>query len=67
MVRVVMPPVPGRPHETELLFCGHHYRVSRQALAAAQARVDELPEPPGQPTWYHGERERSAHTAAIAG
>ena len=22
-----MPPTPARPHETELLLCGHHYRV----------------------------------------
>jgi hypothetical protein len=43
VVRAVMPPAPDRPHETELLLCGHHYRVSRRALAAADARVDELP------------------------
>jgi hypothetical protein len=43
VVRVVMPPTPARPHETELLLCGHHYRVSRQALAAAHASVVELP------------------------
>jgi hypothetical protein len=43
MVQVVMPPTPARPHRTELLLCGHHYRVSRQALAAAGATVHELP------------------------
>jgi hypothetical protein len=43
VVRVVMPPTRGRPHETELLLCGHHYRTSRQALAEAKARVRELP------------------------
>ena len=43
MVQVVMPPTPTRPHRTELLLCGHHYRVSRQALAAAGAIVRELP------------------------
>lgn len=42
-VRVVMPPTAARPHPTDLLLCGHHYRVSRQALAAAHARVQELP------------------------
>jgi hypothetical protein len=42
-VRVVMPPTTARPHHTDLLLCGHHYRVSRQALAAAHARVQELP------------------------
>ena len=41
-VRVIMPPTAARPHETDLLLCGHHYRVSRQALAAAHARVQEL-------------------------
>jgi hypothetical protein len=43
MVQVVMPPTPARPHRTELLLCGHHYRVSRQALAMAGAKVRELP------------------------
>jgi hypothetical protein len=38
-----MPPTAGRPHETELLLCGHHYRISRVALAAAHATVSELP------------------------
>ena len=38
-----MPPTAARPHETELLLCGHHYRVSRAALAAAHATVYELP------------------------
>jgi hypothetical protein len=27
----------------DLLLCGHHYRVSRQALAAARARIAILP------------------------
>jgi hypothetical protein len=35
----IMPPAPGRDHPTDLLLCGHHYRVSRQALAAAGAVV----------------------------
>jgi hypothetical protein len=43
MVRVTMPPTPARPHETELLLCGHHYRASRAALAAAHAVVRDLP------------------------
>ena len=42
VVRVVMPATAARPHRTELLLCGHHYRVSRQALAAANATVTEL-------------------------
>jgi hypothetical protein len=43
LVRVLMPPIAARPHETELLLCGHHYRAARRALAAARARVRELP------------------------
>jgi hypothetical protein len=39
VVRVVMPPTPARPHPVDLLLCGHHYRVSRAALAAAGAVV----------------------------
>jgi hypothetical protein len=45
-VIAVMPPSPGRAHPTDLLLCGHHYRVSRQALAAVGALVldtDGLP------------------------
>jgi hypothetical protein len=43
VVRAVMPPTPERPHSTDLLLCGHHYRVSREALAAAGATVYRLP------------------------
>jgi hypothetical protein len=43
VVRVIMPPTPQRRHSVDLLLCGHHYRVSRQALATAQARVENLP------------------------
>jgi hypothetical protein len=35
----IMPPANGREHDTDLLLCGHHYRVLRQALAAAGAYV----------------------------
>jgi hypothetical protein len=38
-VVAVLPPGPGRGHETDLLLCGHHYRESRNALAAAGATV----------------------------
>ena len=44
VVRVVIPPTVSRPHSVDLLLCGHHYRVSSQALAAAGATVSELPE-----------------------
>lgn len=43
VVRVVMPPTQTRPHPTDLLLCGHHYRVSRQKLAALGATVQKLP------------------------
>ena len=42
-MHVIMPPAQGRPGETDLLLCGHHYLVSRHALAAAGASVRELP------------------------
>jgi len=60
MVQVVMPPAPARPHRTELLLCGHHYRVSRQALVAAGATVHELPWiPDSTAAWIRPERHRS--------
>ena len=43
VVRVIMPPTPKRPRSVDLLLCGHHYRVSRQALAAVLARIEYLP------------------------
>jgi len=42
-----MPPTADRPHETDLLLCGHHYRVSRKVLAKAHASVIRLPGPAG--------------------
>ena len=39
VVRVLMPATPARPHETELLLCGHHYRMSLQALTVAHANI----------------------------
>ncbi len=49
VVRVVMPATAARPYPTELLLCGHHYRVSSLALAAAGATVSELVGPEGKP------------------
>jgi len=43
VVQVTMPPTAQRPHPVDLLLCGHHYRVSAAALAAAGATVRELP------------------------
>ena len=64
VVRVVMPPAPGRPHETELLLCGHHYRASRHALSAAHARVHELTGPEDVTDWFHDDRGRAVRTVA---
>ena len=38
-VVVIMPPVAGRLHPTELLLCGHHYRASQMALAMSGATI----------------------------
>lgn len=48
VVRVIMPPTTNRPHPTELLLCGHHYRVSRAALETANALVCNLGGLPGE-------------------
>ncbi len=44
-VKVVLPPAPGRSAPVDLWLCGHHYRLSRAALAGAGARIDELTVP----------------------
>ena len=68
VVRVVMPPAPGRPHETDLLLCGHHYRASRQALAAAHALVYDLTWSSEDTTaWYHDGQDRSLQAVAATG
>ncbi len=68
VVRVTIPPAPGRPHETELLLCGHHYRVSRSALSAAHARVEELnASPAAAAAWFHDDHGRSAQATVGAG
>jgi hypothetical protein len=41
-VIAVMPLAPHRPRQTDLLLCGHHYRVSRQALDAAGVAVMDI-------------------------
>ncbi len=57
IVRVTMPPAPARPRATDLLLCGHHYRVSRHALAAASAMVRGLPGTPRDiATWIRLDR-----------
>lgn len=45
-VVAVLPPSPERDHATDLLLCGHHYRATRHALAAAGATImDETGQP----------------------
>ena len=39
VVTVLIPPAAERPHPVDLLLCGHHYLMSRAALAAADAVV----------------------------
>ena len=39
VVRVLIPPALARPHSVDLLLCGHHYRASCAALAAAGAVI----------------------------
>ncbi len=46
VVVAVLPPAEGRPHPTDLLLCGHHYRACADALQAAGAAVaDSRPHP----------------------
>lgn len=42
VVQAIMPPTAERRHSVDLLFCGHHYRVCRRALAAAGASIFAL-------------------------
>ena len=68
VVRVVLPPTAGRPHETELLLCGHHYRVSRAALSAAHASVHELAGNFDDPSaWFHDDHDQHARAPVTAG
>ena len=68
VVRVVMPPTADRPHETELLLCCHHYRVSRAALSAAHASVHELAENFDDPSaWFHDNRSQQGLAPVAAG
>ena len=66
VVRVIMPPAAGRPHETELLLCGHHYRAARAALSAAHARVEELRSSSAAPGTWFDDHGRSAQVTAAA-
>jgi hypothetical protein len=68
VVRVVMPPTADRPHETELLLCGHHYRASQAALSAAHASVHELAGNFADPSaWFDDDRRQHAQAPVAAG
>jgi hypothetical protein len=41
-VVALIPPVPGRPHRTDLLLCMHHFRGARQALAESGATALDM-------------------------
>jgi hypothetical protein len=43
IIRATMPPTADRPHEIELLLCGHHFRRSQANLAAAGAMICVMP------------------------
>ncbi len=49
VVKVLMPPAPGRAHPVDLWLCGHHYHASLAALRAAGAAVEDLTLAAGQP------------------
>jgi hypothetical protein len=67
VVQVILPTTPTRSHATDLLLCGHHYRVSRPALAAAHAVVHELPGMPRDTAaWIHDDHDRSLAPATCA-
>jgi hypothetical protein len=58
VVKVMMPPVPGRAHPVDLWLCGHHYRASLAALYAAGATVEDL-----TLTAEHPQADRATATA----
>jgi len=67
VVQVIMPPTVAWPDGNDLLLCGHHYRVSRPALAAVHAVVHELPGVPGDTAaWIYDDHDRSLAPAGCA-
>jgi hypothetical protein len=42
LVKVIMPVTPARPRPVDLWLCGHHWRASGEALAAAGASAHQL-------------------------
>jgi hypothetical protein len=41
VVKVIMPPTPGRPRPVDLWLCGHHYRASLVPLELAGATAED--------------------------
>lgn len=58
LVKVMMPATRSRRHPVDLWLCGHHYRASRAALAAAGARVYWLTAPGNEPSSTAGAANR---------
>jgi hypothetical protein len=63
MVKVIMPTAAARPQPVDLWLCGHHWRASREALAAAGASAHQMGEPDAG-TPGAGERARQGTAAA---
>jgi hypothetical protein len=57
VVKVIMPATSRRPFPVDLWLCGHHWRVSREALSAAGASVHQVATPSGEP---QAQRETAA-------
>jgi len=49
LVKVMMPATRRRQNPVDLWLCAHHYRASREALAAASARIYWLTAPDYEP------------------
>jgi hypothetical protein len=48
VVMVVLPPTARRAHVVDLLLCGHHYHVSKDALTAASAIIHDSRDLPAE-------------------
>jgi len=64
VVRVIMPPTAARPRQIDLLLCGHHYRASRRALAAAHATVRPIQGTPADTAAWIDVREDASPAPA---
>jgi hypothetical protein len=73
VVTVLVPPSGSRTHVTDLLLCGHHFRVNRDTLRVAGATAYDqvgrkvlgpgMPNKP--PNWDLGTAQRDARSAPV--